>query len=221
LRVASTTCIHQPERDEAIGVAVAAPGDTARGAAHAVEARRVFGREDFEGGAGQFGLGEAGAGPAAGRAAEGAGEARRLAGHAQPALAGGGLVKEAQHRHAPVQQADQRAEDGPAGEEGTSAIDRIEHPEPFGLAALGAVFLSHDAVVGEALAEETAQGALGGAVGLGDGRGITLCLHQQARAEQRADLGGGQRGGFLRRSDERRRDHHYFGGGALGEMERR
>jgi hypothetical protein len=133
-----------------------------------------------------------------------------------------GLVKEAQHLARPgAGRPISVPSSGRPVRKGASAIDRIEHPEPFGLAALGAVFLSHDAVVGEALAEETAQGALGGAVGLGDGRGITLCLHQQARAEQRADLGGGQRGGFLRRSDERRRDHHYFGGGALGEMERR
>ena len=46
--------------------------------------------------------------------------------------------------------ADQRAPGRHAGDEGFGAVDRVEHPDVFGVGALAAVFLADDAVLGKA-----------------------------------------------------------------------
>ena len=101
-----------------------------------------------------------------------------------------------------MQKADQRAKERAAGQEGAGAVNRIQHPEIFGIAPLRAVFLAHDAMGGEALGEEGPQGPLSRPIGFGDGRGIALCLDQKGRAEERADDAARQIGRRFRGLDE-------------------
>ena len=120
--------------------------------------------------------------------------ARRSAIMRRAAVAGKSLARErlvhhAEHRLAETHQADQRAPGHHAGDEGLGAVDRIEHPDIFGVGALGAVFLAEDAVAREILADERAHGLLGGAVGGGDrieAAGF-LVLDRQRGAEKRQD----------------------------------
>ena len=98
------------------------------------------------------------AGPAIARRAAVAGEA----------LARERLVHHAEHRLAEPHQPDQRAPGQHAGDEGLGAVDRIEHPDIFGVGALGAVFLAEDAVLGKGLADQRAHGVFRRAVGGGD-----------------------------------------------------
>jgi len=71
----------------------------------------------------------------------------------------------------------------------------------------------------EALGEEGAQGALGGAVGLGDGRGVALGLDQQGGPEKGADDAARQIGGRFGGLDEPRVDQG--SGAGLAERLRR
>jgi len=191
----------------AIGAPAVAPfaacaGMPAGGLAHALEARALRGVKDVGRGDGQFRLGQPGAGANLRGAAQRRGEPRAMALRPQPALARHWLVDQPQHGHAAVQQAYQRAEQRPSCEKSASTVDGIQHPEVFGIASLGAVFLAHDAMGGEAVGQEGAQGAFGGTVGLGHGRGIALRLHQQRRAEQRADDRARQIRGVFRRGHQ-------------------
>ena len=136
-----------PESVETSAAVTFIPGTGITGShlnVHAV----VPGREDVGRGAGELGLVEAGAGAATRAAAERRAEHRGPARHADPALAGGGLVDHAQHRAAAVQQRDQAAEQRAPGDEGAGAVDRVDHPHMLGLGALGAVLLADHAVVG-------------------------------------------------------------------------
>jgi hypothetical protein len=72
----------------------------------------------------------------------------------------------------------------------------------------------------EALGQEGAQGTLGRAVGLGDGRGIALRFDQQGRAEQRADDLARQVRGLLRRGDEGRVESQGSGAGLADRLRR-
>jgi hypothetical protein len=117
-----------------------------------------------------------------------------------------------------VQQRDQGAEQRAAGDEGAGAVDRVEQPDPFGIGPVGAVFLAPDAVAGEALAQQGADGAFGAAVGLGDGAGIALGVNQQGRTEKGADDRPRRLGGRLGRRDVVRPDQGF---GAPGVMLRR
>lgn len=82
------------------------------------------------------------------------------------ALAGEGLVDEAHHRFAVAVEADQRAPDRNAGNEGTRAVDRVDHPDIFPVEADRAVLLAENAVAGKLLLDDGADGRLGGAVAL-------------------------------------------------------
>ena len=64
---------------------------------------------------------------------------------------------------------DQRAPGRHAGNEALGAVDRIEHPDIFGVGAVDAVFLSDHAVSRKGLADEPAHRRLGAAVGFGHG----------------------------------------------------
>ena len=73
----------------------------------------------------------------------------RRAAVAGEALARERLVHHAEDRLAVAHQADQRAPGRHPGNEGLGAVDRIEHPDIFGVGALAAVFLADDAVLGK------------------------------------------------------------------------
>ena len=150
------------------------------------------------------------------------GERKRVGSPADtdPPLADAGLVDEAEHGPASVQQPDQGAEQGPSGDEGAGAVDRVEHPEPLRLRPLGAELLAQDAVLREALAEQAAHRLLGGAVGLGHRGGVALRLDQQRAAEQRADDRAGEVRRRFRRGERALGQSHgaCYGLGALGEM---
>ena len=57
------------------------------------------------------------------------------------ALADEGLMHHSEHRRALVQQRDQRAPERKARDEGFRAVDRVQHPDIFGVFALIAEFL--------------------------------------------------------------------------------
>ena len=57
---------------------------------------------------------------------------------------------------------------GKPRDEGFGAVDRIEHPDIFGVLALVAEFLADDAVLGKVGLDQAAHHRFRGAVGLGD-----------------------------------------------------
>ena len=63
--------------------------------------------------------------------------------------------------------ADQRAPQRQAGDEGLGAVDRVEHPDIFGVRALVAEFLADDAVLRKCRADQPAHRGFRRAVGLG------------------------------------------------------
>ena len=121
----------------------------------------------------------------------------RRAAVAGKALADIGLVHHPEHRRALVHQRDQRAPDRKARDEGFGAVDRIEHPDIFGVLALAAEFLADDAVLGKVGLDQPAHHRLGGAVGLGDGIEIlgALVVDRERGAKERQDgfAGGGRK----------------------------
>ena len=105
------------------------------------------------------------------------------------ALARERLMHHAEHRLAETHKPDQRAPGHHAGDEGLGAVDWVEYPDIFRVAALAAVFLADDAVPWKGLADERAHGVLRGAVGGGDGieaAGL-LVLDRQRGTEERQD----------------------------------
>ena len=76
----------------------------------------------------------------------------RRAAVAGEALARERLVHHAVHRLAAARERDQRAPGRHAGDEGLGAVDRIEHPDIFGVGALVAELLADDAVIRESSA---------------------------------------------------------------------
>ena len=95
-----------------------------------------------------------------------------------------------------MQQCDQRAPDRKAGDEGLGAVDRVEHPDIFGVLAFAAELLADDAVLGKVGLDQAAHHGFGGAVGLGDRVEIagTLVVDGKRGAEKRQDgfAGGGR-----------------------------
>ena len=101
--------------------------------------------------------------PVAGRAAI----ARRAA-VAGEMLARERLVHHAVDRLAAAGQRDQRAPCRQAADEGFGAVDRIEHPDIFGVGTLGAEFFADDAMCRKGFFDQRAHRHFGGAVGGGD-----------------------------------------------------
>ena len=91
----------------------------------------------------------------------------RVAGDAQIDLAGEGLGHEAGDGAAVDHQSEQRAPDRDAGDEGAGAVDGIDDPGEAAGRRLVLELFADDAVIGEALGEQCADGALGLAVGVG------------------------------------------------------
>ncbi len=111
----------------------------------------------------------------------------------------------AEHRPAVVFEADQRAPHRQAGDEGARPVDRIEHPDVFGILTFAAVFLPEDAVVGIALADHPSHRLLRRLVGDGDGiEGLTgeLVLDLEPRAEPRQDRPAGGIGQLVEEGGE-------------------
>ena len=144
--------VDEARRQQAIAVAVAAVAGHARARLQPREARR------FGGGANMSGcvvVRIASAEPRAGARLD-AVRACRVAARGTPppgrpeALAGEGLVHQAEHRRRPVQQPDQRAPQRRADDEGAGAVDRIDDPVVAALGRVRAELLADDAVVGEA-----------------------------------------------------------------------
>ena len=144
----------------------------------------------------------------------------RRAAVAGKALADKGLVHHAEHRRALVQQRDQRAPDRKARDEGFGAVDRIQHPDIFGVLALVAEFLADDAVLGKIGLDQPPHHRFGGAVGFGHRIEIVagaLVVDAERGPEERQDgfAGSGRKaadegckiddrhGGSLDRAEER------------------
>ena len=107
------------------------------------------------------------------------------------------LVHHTEYRLAEPHQADQRAPGHHAGDEGFGAVDRIEHPDVFGVCVLGAVFFAEDAMFGEVVADRRPHLVFGRAVGRGDRIETAgfLVFDRQRGAEERQD-------GFARHAGE-------------------
>jgi hypothetical protein len=104
---------------------------------------------------------------------------RRAALGADPALARDRLVDDAEDRPAVPRQRDQRAEQRHAADKGFGAVDRVEHPDEFGVVALAAVFLADDAVLGKPRGDQPPHRQFGGAVGGGDRAQIGLVVDRE------------------------------------------
>ena len=109
----------------------------------------------------------------------------RRAAVAGKALADEGLVHHPEHRRALVQQRDQRAPDRKSGDEGFGAVDRIQHPDIFGVLALVAEFLADDAVLGEICLDQPPHHRFRGAIGFGDRIEIVAVLLLSIESEVR------------------------------------
>src|SRR6185295_7694084 len=110
-------------------------------------------------------------------------------------LADRGLVHHAEHRRALVQQRDQGAPDRKSRDEGSGAVDRIQHPDIFGVLALIAEFLADDAVLGKVGLDQAAHHRFGGAVGLGNRIEVAgaLVVDRERGPEERQDGFAGRR----------------------------
>jgi len=139
---------------------------------------------------------------AAGAPAKWTGESGRPAGDAHPALAGHRLVDDAEDRHLAIQQADQRAEHRPAGDEGPGAIDRVQHPAEPRLRPIQPELLAQNAVTGESRGEHRAHGLLGAAICDRHRTVVRFLVRGEAGAEQRAHHRAGHVGGCLGRGDQ-------------------
>ena len=122
----------------------------------------------------------------------------RRAAVAGKALADKGLVHHAEHRRALVQQRDQRAPDRKSRDKGFGAVDRIQHPDIFGVFALAAEFLADDAMLGKIGFDQTPHHRLRRAVGLGhriEIVGGAFVVDAQRRPKERQDgfPGGGRK----------------------------
>ena len=135
------------------------------------------------------------------------------AGHAQPALAADGLIDDAQHGRAAVQQRDQRAEGGQPRDEGLGAVDRVQHPHVLGVRPLRAELLADDAVLRPAGGDQLAHGRLRRPIGDGDRAGVGLRLDLQALAEVGPDSRAGDVGQLLGEGPE---GSDVGGGGSVG-----
>ena len=112
--------------------------------------------EDFGRGRGHLGTRQFGYGRRLQRRAFGAAVVVGLPGQREEDLAGERLRHQSRHRTAIDIEADQRAPDRHAGDEGTGAVDRVYDPGEASGAGLVVPFLADDGVVGEALAEQLA-----------------------------------------------------------------
>ena len=89
-----------------------------------------------------------------------------------------------------MHQPDQRAPGRQAGNEALGAVDRVEHPDVFGVRPVLPVFLADDAMGGKSLGDQPSHRRFGGAVGLGDGiehAAARLVLGADGGAEERQD----------------------------------
>ena len=130
------------------------------------------------------------------RRAVGAAVVVRLAGERHEDFAREGLGHEPGDGAAIDREADQRAPDGDAGDEGAGAVDWVDDPAEAAGAGLVVPLLADDRMIGEALAEECADGEFGLAIGLGNGietAGL-LVVHSDGLAEAGQGLGGGDLG---------------------------
>src|ERR1700728_1493022 len=101
-------------------------------------------------------------------------------------------------RLAMPRQRDKRAPCGHAADERLGAVDRIEHPDVFGVGTFGGEFLAHNAVFGERPVDQSAHGRFRGTVGGRDrieAARSALVLDAEGRAKERPDRiarGGGE-----------------------------
>jgi len=121
----------------------------------------------------------------------------RRAAVARKALADKGLVHHPEHRRALVQQRDQRAPDRKARDEGFGAVDRIQHPDIFGVFALAAEFLADNAMLGKLRLDQPPHHRFRGAIGFGyriEVLAVAFIVDAQRSPKERQDgfPGGGR-----------------------------
>src|SRR5690606_39128554 len=134
-------------------------------------------------------------------------EGGRLTGDTEPALAQDWLVNQAKDRETVNDQRDEGAESGPPGEEGASAVDRVEHPLPAGAALRDAEFLAMNAVLRNLGGEQPPHCLLGFAIGNGDRRRVAFAFGCDGLAEMRPDRSAGGIGQAMGKGDLGREIH--------------
>ena len=100
------------------------------------------------------------------------------------------------YRHFPVHQRDQRAPGRKARNKGFGAVDRVQHPDIFGILALVAEFLADNAMLREIGLDQPAHHRFGGAVGFRHGIEIAgaFIVDAKRRPEERQNgFAGGSR----------------------------
>ena len=172
------------EREQAIIVAVAAEASQTNGLGDAREARPLLlGLEQI----GARGGSSASLKTSARTGADGLLHAARVAEvalrlPAPEALAGEGLVHEAEQRCAVPEEADKGAPQRLADDEGAGAVDRIDDPAIVGLGPARAELLADDAVRRMGVGDRLSDGGLGGNVRGGDRieQGAALVVNGEA-----------------------------------------
>ena len=101
---------------------------------------------------------------------------------APEALAGEGLVHQAEQRCPVPEEADQGAPERLADDEGAGAVDRIDDPAIVGLGPARAELLADDAMRRVGVGDRLSDGGLGGNVRGGDGieQGAALVVNGEA-----------------------------------------
>ena len=176
--------------EHAIGVAIAAIARQPHRRLDALEAAAVRLAHQQRTGREQHGVLERPAGARAQRPLAGGAAITGGAAVAGEMFAREWLMHHAVDRLAAPCQRDQRAPCRHAADEGFGAVDRIEHPDIFGVGSFGAEFFADDAVRRKRLLDQCAHGDFGSAVG---GRhwieaaGRTLVLDAERGAKERTD----------------------------------
>src|SRR5690606_28295207 len=121
------------------------------------------------------------------------------------ALASVGLIHHANHWRFAIQEADERAPDRHADDEGAGAVDRIDDPAKPGIRVAMAVLLAFEPMVGEAIGKQFAYCALRRTVCSGDRiepASARLVLDLDAPAEVRENGSSRSIGELVRRGNK-------------------
>lgn len=124
---------------------------------------------------------------------------------ADEALAGEGLMHHAEHRPSRPLQPDQRPPHRQTGDEGPRPVDRVEHPDMFGVEPLRAVFLAENAVIGMVGADQRPHRRLRRPIRHRhriERRALELVFHRHARPKVRQDRRAGRIGQPIQKDDQ-------------------
>ena len=173
--------VDTPRGKQAVTETTAAIDAPLRARAQTLEQRLLLGAEKIRVAGRQHRLRQAGALACVHRSAV---ARRRPAQRADPTVIGHQVIDDSDYRDALMQQCDEGAKYRQAGDKRCGAVDRVEHPDIFGIGVLRAVLLPEDAVRRKLRLDHGAQSALDALVGIGDITRIRLQFDGGARQQR-------------------------------------